>query len=113
MLTVDEAAVVMWRLLETQGACGCPWETFRSIPDEIKSIAPVERRILRVRNSDAVKVSAYREYTAAAAGRCLSSIGFDIVNSLRTRGYKQSFYGFRQAVRAYAQQQRLTRYYAR
>lgn len=113
MLTVDEAAVVMWRLLETQGACGCPWETFRRIPDEIKSIVPVERRILRVWKPDAVTVSAYREYTAAAAGRCLSSISFDIVESLRTRGYKQSFYGFRQAVRAYYKQQQLAAWYAR
>ena len=26
MLTVDETAAFIWRLLETQGKHGCPWE---------------------------------------------------------------------------------------
>lgn len=113
MLTVDETAAFIWRLLETQGKHGCPWEIFKEVPDELKQIVPVERRAHYVRKQDTVVLSTYREYTESAARRCLSSIGFDIVSSLRTWGYKRAFYGFRQAVRAYAQQQRLSRYYAR
>ena len=72
MLTVDETALLCWRLLETQGKCGCTWETFKEVPNELKQIVPVERRLLRVRRQDsAVVLTTYREYTESAARQLL------------------------------------------
>lgn len=114
MLTVDETALLCWRLLETQGACGCPWETFKEVPNELKKIVPVERRILRVRKQDStVVLHSYREYTPDAARELQAHIGYNIVHSLRTLGYKRAFQSFRRAVRCYYHGQKLSNYYAR
>lgn len=48
MLTVDETALLCWRLLETQGKCGCSWETFKEVPNELKGIVPVNLNTLPV-----------------------------------------------------------------
>lgn len=114
MLTVDETALLCWRLLETQGKCGCPWETFKEVPDELKQIIPVERRTLRVRKQDsAVVLTTYREYTESAARKLQEHIKFDVVAALYTRGYQGAYAGFRRAVRSYCKQRRLSKWYAR
>lgn len=114
MLTVDETAAFIWRLLETQGKCGCTWETFKEVPNELKKIVPVERRILRVRKQDStVVLTTYREYTESAAQKLQEHIKFDVVAALYTRGYQGAYAGFRRAVRSYYKQRRLSKWYAR
>ena len=114
MLTVDETALLCWRLLETQGNCGCSWETFKEVPNELKGIVPVERRILRVRKQDsAVVLKAYREYTEAAAQKLQEHIAFSVVAALRQYGYKGAYTQFRAALRSYYKQQQLSAWYAR
>ena len=114
MLTVDETALLCWRLLETQGKCGCPWETFKEVPDELKGIIPVERRILHKRRStgETVRV-AYREYTESAARQLQEHIGFDVVSALRKNGYRGAYAQFRRVVRSHYKQRRLSKWYAR
>lgn len=114
MLTVDETALLCWRLLETQGKCGCPWETFKEVPDELKGIVPVERRILHKRRStgEVVRI-AYREYTEPAARKLQEHIEFDVVSTLHARGYRGAFEAFRRAVRSYYMGCRLAKWYAR
>lgn len=114
MMTVDEAAVFMWRLLETQGKCGCTWEEFKEVPNELKQIIPVERRILRVRKLDAtVVLTTYREYTESAARSMQGQLGFDVVRALRTAGYRGAYTAFRATVREYYHGQKLALYYSR
>lgn len=114
MMTVDEAAVFMWRLLETQGKCGCPWETFKEVPNELKGIIPVERRILHVRKEGVGTVlKAYREYTESAARKLQKHIAFNVVAALRQYGYRGAFTQFKAAVRAYYKQRQLSAWYAR
>lgn len=114
MLTVDETAAFIWRLLETQGKCGCPWETFKEVPNELKQIVPVERRILRVRRQDStVVLTTYREYTESAARKLQEHIQFDVVAALRRHGYRGAYTRFRAAVRAYYKQAQLAAWYAR
>lgn len=114
MLTVDETALLCWRLLETQGKCGCPWETFKEVPDELKGIIPVERRTLRVRKQDStVVLKAYREYTESAARKLQERMDFNVVSSLRSNGYRGAFTQFKKAVRSYYKQRRLSKWYAR
>lgn len=114
MLTVDETALLCWRLLETQGKCGCPWETFKEVPDELKGIIPVERRILHKRRStgEVVRV-AYREYTESAARQLQEHIQFDVVAALLRYGYRGAYTRFRAAVRSYYKQRQLAAWYAR
>lgn len=114
MLTVDETAAFIWRLLETQGKHGCPWETFKEVPNELKKIVPVERRLLRVRRQDStVVLTTYREYTESAARQLQERIAFDVVEALRGYGYRGAFTKFRAAVRAYYKQRQLAAWYAR
>lgn len=114
MLTVDETALLCWRLLETQGKCGCPWETFKEVPNELKGIVPVDRRILRVRKQDStVVLKTYREYTASAARKLQEHIAFDVVAALRKYGYRGAYAQFRRALRSYYKQQQLSARYAR
>ncbi|WPK33017.1 hypothetical protein [Escherichia phage AV102] len=114
MLTVDETALLCWRLLETQGKCGCPWEIFKEVPDELKGIVPVDRRILRVRRQDTtVVLKAYREYTESAARKLQEHIAFDVVAALRKYGYRGAYTQFRRALRAYYKQRQLSAWYAR
>lgn len=114
MLTVDETALLFWRLLETQGKCSCTWETFKEVPNELKKIVPVERRILRVRKQDStVVLTTYREYTESAARKLQEHIEFDVVEALRGYGYRGAFTKFRSAVRAYYKQRQLAAWYAR
>ena len=114
MLTVDETALLCWQLLETQGKCGCPWETFKEVPDELKGIIPVERRTLRVRKQDStVVLTTYREYTEPAARQLQKHIDFDAVSALRKNGYRGAYEQFKKAVRSYYKQRRLNKWYAR
>lgn len=114
MLTVDETALLCWRLLETQGKCGCTWETFKEVPNELKQIVPVERRLLRVRKEGIGTVlTTYREYTESAARQLQEHIQFDVVAALLRYGYRRAFTQFRAAVRAYYKQQQLAAWYAR
>lgn len=114
MLTVDETAVFMWRLLETQGKCGCTWETFKEVPNELKKIVPVERRLLRVRKAGIGTVlTTYREYTESAARGLQERIAFDVVAALLRYGYRGAYTRFRAAVRSYYKQRQLTAWYAR
>ena len=114
MMSVNEAAAFMWKLLETQGKCGCPWETFKEVPDELKQIVPVERRLLRVRKQDsAVVLTTYREYTESAARQLQEHIKFDVVAALHAKGYRGAFEAFRRAVRSYYMGRRLAKWYAR
>lgn len=114
MLTVDETALLCWRLLETQGKCGCPWEIFKEVPDELKGIVPVDRRILRVRRQDTtVVLKAYREYTESAARKLQERIEFDVVAALRQYGYRGAYTQFRAALRSYYKQRQLSAWYAR
>lgn len=114
MLTVDETALLCWRLLETQGKCGCPWEIFKEVPDELKGIVPVDRRILRVRRQDTtVVLKAYREYTESAARKLQEHIAFDVVAALRKHGYRGAYTQFRRAIRSYYKQRQLSAWYAR
>lgn len=114
MLTVDETALLCWRLLETQGKCGCPWETFKEVPNELKGIVPVDRRILRVRKQDStVVLKTYREYTESAARKLQEHIAFDVVAALRKYGYRGAYTQFRRAIRSYYKQRQLSAWYAR
>lgn len=114
MLTVDETALLCWRLLETQGKCGCPWETFKEVPNELKRIVPVERRLLRVRKQDStVVLTTYREYTEPAARKLQEHIEFDVVAALRKYGYRGAYTQFRRALRSYYKQRQLSAWYAR
>ena len=114
MMSVNESAAFMWKLLETQGKCGCPWETFKEVPDELKGIIPVERRTLRVRKQDStVVLTTYREYTESAAWQLQEHIQFDVVAALLRCGYRRAYESFRHAVRAYYKQQQLAAWYAR
>lgn len=114
MLTVDETALLCWRLLETQGKCGCTWETFKEVPDELKEIVPVERRTLRVRKQDStVVLTTYREYTADAAQKLQEHIEFDVVAALLRYGYRGAYTRFREAMRSYYKQRQLAAWYAR
>ena len=114
MLTVDETALLCWRLLETQGKCGCTWETFKEVPNELKQIVPVERRLLRVRREGVgFVINTYREYTADAAQKLQEHIEFDVVSALHTRGYRGAFEAFRRAIRSYYMGRRLATWYAR
>ena len=114
MLTVDETAAFIWRLLETQGKCGCTWETFKEVPDELKGIIPVERRLLRVRREGVgFVINTYREYTTDAAQKLQKHIKFDVVSELHARGYRGAFEAFRRAVRSYYMGRRLAKWYAR
>lgn len=114
MLTVDEAAVFMWRLLETQGKCGCTWETFKEVPNELKQIVPVERRLLRVRKAGIGTVlTTYREYTESAARKLQEHIAFEVVAALLRYGYRGAYTRFRAAVRSYYKQRQLAAWYAR
>ena len=56
MMTVDEAAVFMWRLLETQGKCGCTWETFKEVQKNLITVLNRET-IYSVKKSETVKMS--------------------------------------------------------
>lgn len=114
MLTVDETALLCWRLLETQGKCGCTWETFKEVPNELKQIVPVERRLLRVRKQDStVVLTTYREYTESAARQLQKHVQFDVVAALLRYGYRGAYSGFRAAVRSYYKQRQLAARYAR
>lgn len=114
MLTVDETALLCWRLLETQGKCGCPWETFKEVPNELKQIVPVERRLLLVRKEGTGTVlKTYREYTESAARRLQEHISFNVVAALRQYGYRGAYTQFRSALRSYYKQQQLSAWYAR
>ena len=114
MLTVDETAAFIWRLLETQGKHGCPWETFKEVPNELKQIVPVERRLLLVRKQDStVVLTTYREYTESAARQLQERIQFDVVAALLRFGYRGAYTRFRAAVRAYYKQRQLAAWYAR
>lgn len=114
MMTVDEAAIFMWRLLETQGKCGCPWETFKEVPNELKGIVPVERRLLRVRREGVGTVlKTYREYTEAAAQKLQRALSIDVVAALRQYGYRGAYTQFRAALRSYYKQRQLSAWYAR
>ena len=114
MLTVDETALLCWKLLETQGKCGCPWETFKEVPDELKGIVPVERRLLRVRREGVgFVINTYREYTADAARKLQEHIEFDVVSALRKHGYRGAYAQFRVALRSYYKQRQLSAWYAR
>lgn len=114
MLTVDETAAFIWRLLETQGKHGCPWETFKEVPNELKQIVPVERRLLRVRKQDyAVVLTTYREYTESAARQLQERIAFDVVSALLRYGYRGAYARFRAAVRSYYKQRQIAEWYAR
>ena len=114
MLTVDETALLCWHLLETQGKCGCTWETFKEVPNELKQIVPVERRLLRVRKQDStVVLTAYREYTESAARQLQEHIQFDVVAALLRHGYRGAYTRFRAAVRSYYKQRQLSAWYAR
>ncbi|WPJ51517.1 hypothetical protein RCIP0035_00014 [Klebsiella phage RCIP0035] len=114
MLTVDETAAFIWRLLETQGKHGCPWETFKEVPNELKQIIPVERRLLRVRRQDStVVLTTYREYTESAARKLQEHIKFDVVAALLRHGYRGAYTRFRAAVRSYYKQRQLAAWYAR
>ena len=114
MLTVDETALLIWRMLETQGKCGCTWETFKEVPDELKQIVPVERRLLRVRKQDStVVLTTYREYTESAAQKLQEHIQFDVIAALHQHGYSCAFKQFRAAIRSYYKQRQLATWYAR
>ncbi|AIT13579.1 hypothetical protein HOQ99_gp10 [Klebsiella phage phiBO1E] len=114
MMSVDEAAVFMWKLLETQGKCGCTWETFKEVPNELKQIVPVERRLLHVRKEGVGTVlTAYREYTESAARQLQEHIQFDVVAALLRYGYRGAYTRFREAVRSYYKQRQLAAWYAR
>ena len=114
MLTVDETALLIWRLLETQGKCGCTWETFKEVPNELKQIVPVERRLLRVRKEGIGTVlTTYREYTESAARRLQEHLAFDVVSALLRYGYRGAYTRFKAAVRSYYRQQQLAAWYAR
>ena len=114
MLTVDETALLCWRLLETQGKCGCPWDVFKEVPDELKQIVPVERRTLRVRRSTGESLlTAYREYTEQGARQLQERIEFDVVAALGAFGYRGAWKSFRAAVRSYYSGQKLRLYYCR
>lgn len=114
MLTVDETALLCWRLLETQGKCGCTWETFKEVPNELKQIVPVERRLLRVRKEGTGTVlTTYREYTESAAQKLKEHIEFDVVAALLRYGYRVAYTRFRTAVRSYYKQRQLSVWYAR
>ena len=114
MLTVDETALLCWSLLETQGKCGCTWGTFKEVPNELKQIVPVERRLLRVRKEGTGTVlTTYREYTESAARKLQEHIEFDVVAALRRHGYSRAFKQFRAEVRSYYKQQQLAAWYAR
>lgn len=114
MLTVDETALLIWRLLETQGKCGCTWETFKEVPNELKKIVPVERRNIRIRKQDStVVLTTYREYTESAARQLQEQIALDVVAALLRLGYRRAYESFRRAVRAYYKQQQLAAWYAR
>jgi hypothetical protein len=114
MLTVDETALLCWALLETQGKCGCTWETFKGVPNELKQIVPVERRLLRVRKEGIGTVlTTYREYTESAARQLQEHIAFDVVEALQRYGYCGAYARFRAAVRAYYKQAQLAAWYAR
>lgn len=114
MLTVDETAAFIWRLLETQGKCGCAWETFKEVPNELKQIVPVERRLLRVRKEGVGTVlTTYREYTESAARHLQEHIQFDVVAALLRYGYRGAYTRFRAAVRSYYKQRQLAAWYAR
>lgn len=114
MLTVDETALLCWRLLETQGKCGCSWETFKEVPNELKQIVPVERRLLWVRKEGTGTVlKTYREYTESAARKLQEHIAFNIVAALRQYGYRGAFTRFKAAVRSYYKQRQLSAWYAR
>lgn len=114
MLTVDETALLIWRLLETQGKCGCTWETFKEVPNELKQIVPVERRLLRVRKEGIGAVlTTYREYTESAARRLQEHIAFDVVAALLRYGYRGAYTRFRASVRAYYKQRQLAAWYTR
>lgn len=114
MLTVDETALLCWRLLETQGKCGCSWETFKEVPNELKGIVPVERRLLHVRKEGVGTVlKTYREYTEAAAWNLQEHIAFNAVAALQQYGYRGAFTRFKAAVRAYYKQRQLSAWYAR
>ena len=114
MLTVDETALLIWHMLETQGKCGCTWETFKEVPNELKQIMPVERRLLRVRKEGTGTVlKTYREYTESAAWKLQEHIQFDVVAALRRHGYSRAFKQFRAAIRSYYKQRQLAAWYAR
>lgn len=114
MLTVDETALLCWRLLETQGKCGCTWETFKEVPNELKQIVPVERRLLRVRKQDStVVLTTYREYAESAARQLQERIAFDVVSALLRYGYRGAYARFRAAVRSYYKQRQIAEWYAR
>ena len=114
MLTVDETALLCWKLLETQGKCGCTWETFKEVPNELKQIVPVERRLLRVRKQDStVVLTTYREYTESAARQLQEQIELDVVAALLRFGYRRAYTRFRAAVRSYYKQRQLAAWYAR
>lgn len=114
MLTVDETALLCWRLLETQGKCGCTWETFKEVPDELKQIVPVERRLLRViKRGIGTVLTTYREYTESAARRLQEHISFDVVAALLRYGYRGAYTRFRAAVRSYYKQRQLAAWYVR
>lgn len=114
MLTVDETAMLCWRLLETQGKCGCTWETFKEVPNELKQIIPVERRLLRVRKQDStVVLTTYREYTESAARILQDHIAFDVVAALLRYGYRGAYARFRAAVRSYYKQRQIAAWYER
>ena len=114
MMSVDEAAAFMWKLLETQGKCGCTWETFKEVPNELKKIVPVKRRLLRVRRQDStVVLIAYREYTESAARQLQEHIQFYVVAALLRHGYRGAYTRFRAAVRSYYKQRQLSAWYER
>ena len=114
MLTVDETALLFWNLLETQGKCGCTWETFKEVPNELKQIVPVERRLLRVRKQDStVVLTTYREYTESAVRQLQEHIQFDVVAALLRYGYRGAYTRFRAAVRSYYKQRQLAEWYTR
>ncbi len=114
MLTVDETALLCWRLLETQGKCGCASGNIKEVPNELKKIVPVERRILRVRKQDStVVLTTYREYTESAARKLQEHVAFDVVSALLRVGIVELLHSFGQQYAPIYKQQQLATWYAR
>lgn len=110
-LTVQEVAALYWACLEEQNNVGLDWETFSRIPPALREVAPVERRLNRVRTADGCScIGTIRVYDAARAKALVEQIGWEF-NTELAKGIESARASFTECIAAYYRYKRALDYY--
>lgn len=111
-LTPLETAQLYWQCLEAQRNVGLPWEVFKRIPVELRSISPIKRRITWCSPEPGVRLMCtVRVYCPSMAGHLLERIGFNLLWNLEQYGYEQTNKLFNMAVLSWYENTKSLQYY--